>query len=272
MAAPGTFDRIVLYMTAIRSLGRDWGPVAFVGGAMLDKFRRSSFVVAAAALAWATPAAPSMRVNPMIVYLSPTQTSTVIQLTNVTANDLAIEINTVRRTVENGAEKPVPGDDDFVIFPPQMIIKARETQALRVQWVAGTALTSSQSYYVNVTQVPAPLQPGQSGVRIAYRFSVSVHIVPPGTEPDLKILEIKAATRESKPGFELTVRNDGKRFARLADYEMSLAGGRTWSREDMRALVKAGFLLPAQQSTFFVPYDQAVAASTLVKLERRGAL
>ena len=43
----------------------------------------------------------------------------------------------MKRTVVNGEEVDVAADDDFIIFPPQMIIHPGQTQTLRIQWVVG---------------------------------------------------------------------------------------------------------------------------------------
>ena len=124
-----------------------------------------NFVLAASAacLLCATGAIASMRVNPLIIYMSPTAqgSSSVVQLTNVTDADLPVDVSVVKRTAVDGVEVDVPADDDFIIFPPQMIIRPGQTQTLRIQWVAGVVPAASESYYVYVTQVPAALQPGQ---------------------------------------------------------------------------------------------------------------
>jgi fimbrial chaperone protein len=178
----------------------------------------------------------------------------------------------VKRTIVDGQEVDVPADDDFIIFPPQMIIRPSQTQTMRIQWVVGAVPATSESYYVYVTQVPAALQPGMSGVKVSYRFGVSVHMVPPNTRPDLHLVSIRPSTNaEHVAGFEVTLRNDGNRFARMSEHEMTM-GSRTWSRADLRAAVGIGFMLPGQQRTFFVPFDGPVTPSSTVTLVQRGAL
>jgi fimbrial chaperone protein len=243
-------------------------------GEMIAILRKALIAAAATALLCATAAYASMRVNPLIVYMSPTArgSSSVVQLTNVTDAPLPLDVTVMKRTVVDGAEVQVPAEDDFIIFPPQMIIQPGQTQAMRIQWVAGTVPTTSESYYVYVTQIPADLEPGMSGIRVAYRFGVSVHMVPPNTTPNLQVVSVRPATNPGGgAGFELTLRNDGNRYARMSEHEMSF-GGRTWSRGDLKTAVGTGFMLPGQRRTFFVPFEGQVSASSTPTLVHRGAL
>ena len=229
--------------------------------------------LSALALVWGSPAAASLRVNPLIVNMSPDgrNSSAIVQLTNVTDIALPFEVTVVKRTIVDGREVEVSAEDDFVIFPPQMIIQPAETQTLRMQWIVGQARPTSESYYVYVTQVPVEVQQGVTGIRISYRFGVSVHVVPPNVQPDLEVVALRAATNASGArGFEIDVHNAGSRFARLSEHEMSLDGSHSWDREALKTAVGIGFLLPGQRSTFFVAYDGAISASSTAVLAHRG--
>jgi fimbrial chaperone protein len=240
---------------------------------MIAFVRRLVVAASAACLLLAPAADASMRVNPLIVYMNPTAqgSSSVVQLTNVTDADLPVDVSVVKRTIVDGLEVDTPADDDFIVFPPQMIIRPGQTQALRIQWIVGAVPATSESYYVYVTQVPAALQPGMSGVKVSYRFGVSVHMVPPNTRPDLHVVSIRPMTNaQNVAGFELALRNDGNRFARMSEHEMTM-GTKTWSREDLRTAIGIGFMLPGQQRTFFVPFAGPVSPTSTITLAQRGA-
>ena len=98
---------------------------------MRDLAKRLILLFGLLGLAWAGPASASLRVDPFVVYIIPNtpSMSSVVQLTNVTDVQLPFEVTVVKRTVVDGREVDVPADDDFVIFPPQMIIRAGETQS-----------------------------------------------------------------------------------------------------------------------------------------------
>lgn len=223
-------------------------------------------------LMWTAPASASLRVNPLIVYMSPDgrSSSAVVQLTNVTDVQLPFEVNVVKRTVVDGQEVDVPADDDFVIFPPQMIISPAETQTLRIQWVAGGAPTRSESYYVYVTQVPVQVQEGVSGIRVSYRFGISVHVVPANVLPGLEVLAVRPTTKEGVRGFEMDVHNAGARFGRLSEHELVLDGSHTWDRQALNDAVGTGFMLPDERTTFFVPFDGPVTSTSSATLTSRG--
>jgi len=240
---------------------------------MRDLAKRLILLFGLLGLAWAGPASASLRVDPFVVYIIPNtpSMSSVVQLTNVTDVQLPFEVTVVKRTVVDGREVDVPADDDFVIFPPQMIIRAGETQTLRIQWIADHIPTRSDSYYVYVTQVAAQVDPNVTGVRVNYQFGISVHVVPPGTEPNFEVAAVRPATNaEGVRGFEIDVRNTGNRFGRMSEHEMSLDGSHSWDRTALKNAVGTGFVLPGEHKTFFVPFDGPVTASSTVTLANRG--
>jgi fimbrial chaperone protein len=235
--------------------------------------RKLILFFSALSLAWSGVASASLRVDPFIIYIIPNGqgSSSVVQLTNVTDVQLPFEATVVKRTVVDGHEVDVPAEDDFVIFPPQMIIRPHETQTLRIQWIVGQAPTTSESYYVYVTQIPADVQPNVTGIRISYRFGISVHVVPANTSPNFEVTGLRPATNAAGVhGFQLDVRNGGARFGRMSEHELTLDGTHSWDRAALKTAVGTGFMLPGERITFFVPYDGPVTASSTAVLANRG--
>ncbi|MEQ5787953.1 molecular chaperone [Erythrobacter sp. NFXS35] len=226
-----------------------------------------AFLLAAIGLA-AQPAIASLRVNPLIIYLQPSSTgsSQVIELTNVTDIELPFEVNVIKRTVVDGAEVPVAADDDFVIFPPQMIIAPGATQTLRVQFLPAAELTQSESYYIYVTQVPVELRPGMSGIRVNYRFGISAHVTPSGVKPDVQVAAFERGTDDKgRQGYDVTVANAGSRFVRLSEEGLAIPGGPTWNKEEIKEAIGTAFMLPGQTKRYFIADEPgAVAADTAV--------
>ncbi|MGO4409635.1 MULTISPECIES: fimbrial biogenesis chaperone [unclassified Brevundimonas] len=219
---------------------------------------------------WPALAVASLRVNPLVVYLTPSSSSAVVELTNVTDIDLPFEVTVMKRVVVDGEEQQIPAEDDFAIFPYQTIIPTGSSQTLRMQWLVGQAPPTSESYYVYVTQVPAQITPGVSGVRINYQFGISVHVVPPGTQPDIQITASRPAEKDGVRGVEIDVRNVGSRFARMSEQELIVDGGPTMDRAALKKAIGVGFLLPGQTNTFFIPRDGAVPDAAAMRLRHLG--
>lgn len=245
-----------------------------MGVLFMMRFLRWMFSGALLASLIIQPAYASLRVNPLIVYLKPdTQgSSAVIQLTNVTDIDLPFEVNVVKRTVVDGNEVDIPADDDFVIFPPQMIIKPGATQTLRAQWLPTSKLTKSESYYIYVTQVPVEVAPGISGIRVNYRFGISAHIVPAGVASNLEIVSIEPKTdKDGAPGFEMTVTNSGTEFVRLSEQSLSFTGGPKWDQKELKNAIGTAFLLPGQTGRYFLKHDGALPDAANGSLSKSGS-
>ena len=218
----------------------------------------------------------SMRVDPMIISLAPTggQSSATVQITNVTDIVLPVEITVMRRELHDGREVMVPADEDFVMFPPLFTLQPGEVQTVRLQWVGEQRLDRSQSYYVYATQIPVPLQEGQSGVVVNYRFGISVHIEPSGISPSLEVVKIQPGENDAGvKGFTLTVHNAGTRYARLSEYSLDLDGGTgttQFSREQVKAAGGVGFMLPDENRDFFIPFDGPVGENSTGRLQLRA--
>ena len=222
-----------------------------------------------------TPAYASMRVNPMIIQMTPEgrNTQATVQITNVTDILLPVEVTVMKRTLVAEDEILLPADDDFVVFPAQFVLDPGATQTLRLQWVAGEVPQTSESYYVYATQVPVPLKEGQSGVVVNYQFGISVQMTPRGVEPKVVSEQIVAATGpEGERGYELTVRNTGSRYARMSEHALTLRNGSdTYSLnpEELKKSTGVGFMLPGEKRTFFIKQDALINENTVVELIRR---
>ncbi len=218
-----------------------------------------------------------MRVNPMIITMTPSGrgSQATVQITNVTDIDLPVEMSIVKRTLVDGEEVLVPAEEDFILFPPQFIINPGASQTVRLQWVSGAIGNTSESYYVYATQIPVPLQDGQSGVMVNYRFGISLHMVPEGTEPKVVVEGLQPAqNEEGEQGFELTVRNTGTRYARMSEHRLTLKNSagdaREWSTEALKADTGVGFMLPGESRTFFIAYTEDLGSSPAAELQYRA--
>lgn len=221
------------------------------------------------------PAIASMRVDPMIISLTPgSQTSATVQITNVTDIMLPVEMTVMRRELKDGKESAVPADEDFVLFPPQFLLKPGETQTVRLQWVGQSSLDRSQSYYIYATQIPVPLKEGESGVVVNYRFGISVHVEPRGASPSVEVVGIKPGQNDAGvKGFTLSVRNDGTRYARMSEYSLAIdgpGGPTSLSPEQLKPATGVGFLLPGESHDYFIPFEGSVGENATGRLQLRA--
>ena len=137
--------------------------------------------------------ATAMSVSPIVIDLSVAGRNARNQITviNTLTYDLPVEINISEVYVdENGVTSTQDvGEDNFMIFPPQALIKPGATQVFRVQWVGEPDINESKSYIFSVAQLPVELDKGVSGIQLLYNFQVVVNVAPLQGKPALELLE-----------------------------------------------------------------------------------
>lgn len=179
---------------------------SFVAGRLFALFALSLALVAGGSAA-------AHEVNPMRIVLVPAEGrgQATITVNNTRDEPLLVEMNPLIRVTEpDGVERLEPSEDTFVIFPPQVRVPPRTSQAVRIQYVGPDASDTALSYVIQVAEVPVET-PGFSGVRFTYNFGVAVYVEPPRAVERLSIV----SAERSGDGLRLVVRNSGTRFGLL---------------------------------------------------------
>lgn len=249
----------------------------------LATMKRHARAMLAALVALAVLVSPAlaMRVSPMVVEMESRGSGAVarIEVQNINPGNLAFQTRVFRMEIDrDGNITEVPADQDFLIFPPQGVLPASGRQVVRLQWVGDAELAASQAYYVSVEQLPVPFEPGAvdsvgAQVQVLYNMRALVVVAPPGAKPDVKATTVRQATyqpaalpgaTESPPmqdGVEITLRNDGRRHALMANFGWQLEGtdpAGKWLRvdispEELNRAVGTGYVPAQGERTFRVP-------------------
>lgn len=189
-------------------------------------------------------------------------------VTNDQKASVPVEIEIFRLELGiDGEKKRTPADADFVVFPPQAILKAGAAQVFRLQWAGDPALAQSNSYIVSVNQTPVKLPQDASSVQIVFNFSVIVSVAPPASQAKLQALRVDVSQDKTQtPRPAVLVRNTGSRHAYLGDASLTLSAGdwkRTITAPEMRQFVGVGLVQPGAQRRFVLPVDLPPGASAL---------
>lgn len=167
-----------------------------------------------AAPAWAH------EVSPIRAYINVGrgEASTVVSVRNTRDRNLPIEIVALRRDVAtDGSETLVDASAQFLVFPTQFMIAKGASQSVRIEYVGDRALKQSQSYLIDVREVPV-VPEGFTGVFTAYNFGVALYIVAPSVRPELAVSDI--ALKDGKVTFRLA--NTGGEYAILTRERVTL--------------------------------------------------
>ncbi|QFT76075.1 hypothetical protein [Erythrobacter sp. THAF29] len=144
---------------------------------------------------------PSMaaRVSPMIVDLSPSGRGAVarIELSSDSDRTIPYEVLMFRGDIStDGKLTLTPADEDFLVFPTQVLLEGNSRQVFRIQYVGDIELAGSEIFYMSIRQVPVALEDAQaSQVQVVVNYNVLVNIVPNNAEAEPAIRSVVASSR-----------------------------------------------------------------------------
>lgn len=225
-------------------------------------FRKLTTLAASITVALLAVTANAMSVSPIVLDMSTTGTGSHEQLAvlNDAASALPVEIVILRLEIsENGEMITKPAGDEFMVYPPQAMVKPGGTQNFRIQWVGDPNIPTSQSYVFSVNQVPVRMPKGQSGVQIVFNFATVVNVTPPGGKADINLVNTGVGKDDKgKQHPELTVMNPGNINAKLTDATIRLSSG-SWSEtlepDKLRQAMGIGLIQPGKTRRFTLPID-----------------
>lgn len=217
------------------------------------------------------------RVTPMIVELEPTGGRSVarIELSNPGQNDFPVEVQMFRGVItEDGELQLTPADEEFLLFPAQIVVPPTSQQVFRVQYIGEPELAKSEVFYMKIRQIPLPIPANESKVQVVVNFNVLVNVVPDGVAAQPFVESIRSVEREGIPGVEVRVSNQGTRYFMAGTLPWQISGTTTSGEafdvrrtpEEMASAIGVGVVAPDRARIFFVPLEQPLAEES-IKIE-----
>ncbi len=145
--------------------------------------------------------------------------------------EIAVQVSMVRRIMAlDGSEQLLDAEDDFIVFPPQMILKPGEERTIRVQWLGDPNPKAELAYRIIAEQLPIDLSSGQqtgSRVNLLIRYEGSVYIAPSGIASEV-VVDTAAAHLDANGDKKLllTLHNRGTAHALLRDLRLKFTSKR----------------------------------------------
>src|SRR6266550_4699686 len=163
-----------------------------------------------------TPAGPGARLD----YL----------LENESSNPTAVQIGVVRREqAKDGTEALSAADDQFLIFPAQLILLPKEKRTVRVQWLGAVKPEKELAYRIVAEQLPVDLGKStepKNNLHMLVRYMTAVYIVPPGIHRNLaRDLVVEGAEpgrdKEGRQTMDVTLANRGPAHIHLRNIQLT---------------------------------------------------
>jgi fimbrial chaperone protein len=139
----------------------------------------------------------------------------------------------IREISLDGTETNVDADDQFLIYPPQLVIPPGEQQSVRITWLGDPNPAKELAFRIIAEQVPVDLTEikqteGEKtvSVKVLLRYMGSVYIRPEGVAP--KLIVENANAQKSKTGAEqlvINVANQGTAHQFLQNIKVTVKAG-----------------------------------------------
>ncbi len=222
-----------------------------------------SVIVAWIGLVALSPAAWAYTLEPIVtvIELPSGSSGKTIIIRNPRDFPLAATFEIVERTVhDDGTETQTPADDVFLIFPPQAVVPAGKTQALRVQWV-GPNVSTSRSFTLYGVEAPVSLSGDDgSAIHTILKMGATVHVTQTGLRPE----PVLTASQTTEGGVQVQIANEGSRFVYIDDLALAFAN-KTIAGRDLGNVALRTLIPPGATRTFVVPDVDGVPTLKLAR-------
>lgn len=155
------------------------------------------------------------------------QRKAVFTLFNESKKSIAVVSEITKRIIsEDGRETNPEADDDFMVFPDQLIIKPGEKRAVQVTWLGKRKVQVEEAYRFVAEQLPIDVQFGKkkknSNIKILLKYRAAFYLTPKAARSRVK-LENKDVLVE-KETFKLELINEGNKHELLRNYKLIVKG------------------------------------------------
>lgn len=152
----------------------------------------------------------------------------VFRLENTTAEVTAVEMSIKARAMAaNGDDQLTDADDQFNVFPAQVVLQPGQVQTVRVQYVGVAALDRERAFRLIAEQLPIDVgQAPQNGgrMRLLVKYVASVYVVPANVKAVLAVTDTRLVSEGSARWLQVTVNNEGNTRKILKDLKVEVAG------------------------------------------------
>ncbi len=224
-------------------------------------------------IALAMPA-NAQRVQPMAYDLGPSgsKSSTSLRIENTSQTDMTIELSASKISIDAmGIETRTPADDDFLIFPPQTILKGGKTQAIRVKYIGDPTIDKANPYRISIKQIPIDLSgEGKSAIGMVVNFHTLANVSPDKAVAKLNVDAIKPG---AGGGWDVTVSNKGNNLGRISKTVWTFTDGgksKILDKDEVGDLTDTSLILPGSTVSMTIKAPEGFSPHTSsVKIDVR---
>lgn len=204
----------------------------------------------------ANPAAP-LKISPFKAAMTAAAAgaaSSVFYIENNSDEPAAVQVSVQKwDMLPDGTEVNADAEDAFTVFPAQVVLKAHERRAVRVQWLGDTMPETEQAFRIVAEQIPITLKDtpaSGSGLRFLLRFKAALYIGPPRATHEVSVEKIEPVGSGTLR-VTLVNKGSGHTLMRKPVLTLTCADGQTVTLHEKDLTKLAGSNIHAGKIRFF---------------------
>lgn len=190
------------------------------------------------------------------------------EVINDSEEQIAVELSMAERKISlEGQETTESADDDFLVYPSQIVLPPQGVQSVRVTWLGNPNPEKELAYRIIAEQLPINLNnPEESqaettsgAVKVMFRYMGSVYIRPKNAESKVVLNGITHEKgTDGNDRLVITFDNQGTRRAVLSELNLNLTsqGSQLTLKPEQLEGVNNGVILAGNQRRFSMPWPQ----------------
>jgi len=219
----------------------------------------------------------AFQLRPMSQVLAPlgAEATQTYEVFNDQDQRIAIEISVLERQMNlNGDETYTSAEDDFLIYPAQIIVEPGATQVVQVRWLGDPEPEQELAFRLSAEQLPInlldPNQPAveqpTGDVQILLRYLGSLYVRPAGVHAAVHVESVMPHVDEQgNDGVMLVFTNTGTASAKLRDLRLTLTSqgqSVTLSQEQLAGMTDST-ILPGHDRRYLLPWPAELPQGSL---------
>ncbi len=185
-------------------------------------------VILIACAVWGALPVAALSFGPLVQEFSGSGRSAkrVFRIENNGETPIAVQIQMKHREVAtNGDETLTDAEDEFVVFPPQMVLRPGEKRLIRVQWLGDPTPKQQLTYRIIAEQLPVSFEEKKtegSRLQLLVRYEGSIYISPAGAKSRLAVTGVPRTSPEGEPLLFLVFANTGTAYQVMSGLQLTL--------------------------------------------------
>ncbi|MBE9191686.1 molecular chaperone [Gloeocapsopsis crepidinum LEGE 06123] len=198
------------------------------------------------------------------------------QVINDTQEKLAVEVSIVERQIDiAGQESHKQAEDDFLIYPPQILLNPGESQTVRVTWLGEPKPSKELAYRLVAEQLPINLEKPQDNqsqpvgtVKLLMRYLGSIYIRPTNVKQNVVLETIEPLQRKNgEKQLAITLHNQGTAHAVLKNLQLRLSAAGQKSMVNLKgeqlAAMNNAVILSGNKRRFIIPHPPELSTGAV---------